>query len=240
MNADPNQTTGTRKNRRPLIMAVTLLGMFMSVLDSMIIGIALPTITEYFHADIALSQWTMTAYLVAMTSTLLIFGKLSEYTGKERMFLAGMGVFTLASLGCALAPTLPMLIALRTVQGIGAAMAASIAMALIIGLFSYKEHGKAMGALGATIALASLTGGPVLGGFLIDLSGWESIFLINIPFGLLLLVTGGVCSMDLKKPATGQIQMDWCGAAGLVMGISGLMFFLGIVAGGVPLTAAVH
>lgn len=191
-------------------MAVTLLGMFMSVLDSMIIGIALPTITEYFHADIALSQWTMTAYLVAMTSTLLIFGKLSEYTGKERMFLAGMGVFTLASLGCALAPTLPMLIALRTVQGIGAAMAASIAMALIIGLFSYKEHGKAMGALGATIALASLTGGPVLGGFLIDLSGWESIFLINIPFGLLLLVTGGVCSMDLKNPQPDRYR--WTGA----------------------------
>ena len=217
-------------------MAVTLLGMFMSVLDNMIIGIALPTITAYFHAEIALSQWTMTAYLIAMTATLLIFGKLSEYTGKERMFLAGMGLFTLASLGCALAPTLLVLIVLRTVQGVGAAMAVSIVMALIIGLFPAGEHGKAMGTLGATIAVASLTG-PVLGGFLIELAGWQSVFLINIPFGLLLLVLG-LWSMDLTKPASGQIPMDWGGAAGLVVGISGLMFFLGSLSGGASQSAA--
>lgn len=211
-------------------MAVTLLGMFMAVLDGMIIGIALPTITGYFNADIALSQWTMTAYLVAMTSTMLIFGKLSEYTGKERMFLAGIAVFTAGSLGCALVPTLPLLILMRVVQGIGAAMAVSIAMAIIIGLFPYKEHGKAMGALGATIGIASLMG-PVLGGFLTDLAGWQSIFLINIPLGVILLLIG-IWSMNLKKPASGELKMDRAGAAGLILGISGLIFLPGTIAKG--------
>ena len=212
-------------------MIVALLGMYMSVLDSVIISIALPSITSYFDADIALSQWTMTGYLVAVTAAMLIFTRLSESYGKNRMFLAGMAVFTISSLGCALAPALPALIGFRIVQGIGAAMAISIVMAIIFELYSFSEHGRAMGILSATIAIASLSG-PVLGGVLLSLFSWHTIFMINIPIGII-LVSFGVCSMDLKKPEkSGKNKMDWIGAGSLVSVIASSMLFLGFVAEG--------
>lgn len=212
-------------------MIVALLGMYMSVLDSVIISIALPTITSYFNAEIALSQWTITGYLVAMTASMLIFARLSDTIGKNRMFLAGMAVFTASSLVCALAPTLPVLIGLRVVQGIGAAMAVSIVMAIIFELYPFSEHGKAMGLLGSTIALASLSG-PVIGGFLLNLFSWHAIFMINIPIGMVLL-SFGISSMDLVKPKkSGRDKMDWIGAGSLAAAIASSMIFLGFVAEG--------
>jgi len=226
------ETTGkSNQNKRKTVMIVALLGMYMSVLARVIFSIALPSITSYFDADIALSQWTMTGYLVAITAAMLIFSRLSESSGKNRMFLAGIAVFTASSLGCALAPALPVLIGMRVVQGIGAAMAVSIVMAIIFELYSFSEHGKAMGLLASTIAIASLSG-PVLGGFLLNLFDWRAIFMINIPIGIALL-SFGICSMDLEKPKkTGKDTMDWTGAGSLSAAIASSMLFLGFVAEG--------
>lgn len=210
-------------------MAVALLGMYMSVLDGVIISIALPTITSYFNADIALSQWAITGYLVAMTALMLVFARLSDSFGKNRMFLVGMAVFTISSLGCALASTLPLLIGLRIVQGIGAAMSVSIVMAIIFELYPFSEHGKAMGLLGSTIAIASLSG-PVLGGFLLDVFSWHAIFMINVPIGII-LVTFGIRSMDLERPKkSDKDNMDWIGAGSFAAAVVSSMLFLGFIA----------
>ncbi|WP_342771211.1 MULTISPECIES: MFS transporter [unclassified Methanoculleus] len=215
---------------RNIVMVVALLGMYMTVLDSVVITIALPTITAAFHADIALSQWTITGYLVAMTASMLVFARMAAYFGKNRIFLAGIGLFTIASLGCALAPTLPVLIGMRILQGLGAAMAAALVMVIVFELYPADGQGKAMGILGGTIALASVTG-PCIGGVLLDLAGWPAIFLINIPIGIL-LVTLGIQSMDVKKPVlTHRFVMDWTGAATFTVMVTSFMVFLSLIAG---------
>jgi len=215
---------------RTTVMAVALLGMFMTVLDCVIITIALPTITAAFHAEIAVSQWTMTGYLTAMTASMLVFARLAADFGKNRIFLAGMAVFTIASLGCAVAPTLQVLIAMRVLQGVGAAMAIALVMAIVFELYPFEMQGKAMGLLGGTVAVASLSG-PCLGGVLLDLAGWQAIFLINIPVGILLLVLG-IRSMDLKRPdASDQVAMDRGGAASLVVAVASFMVLPGLLAG---------
>ncbi|MBP2132501.1 EmrB/QacA subfamily drug resistance transporter [Methanomicrobium sp. W14] len=218
-------------DKRKAVMFVALLGMYMSVLDGVVISIALPTITSYFNADLALSQWTITGYLVAMTAAMLVFARMSESVGKNRMFLSGMAVFTAGSLGCALAPTLSVLICLRIIQGLGAAMSVSIVMAIIFELYPFSEHGKAMGLLGSTIAVASLSG-PVLGGFLLSFFSWHAIFMINVPVGIA-LVAFGAYSMDLKKPEKSEkVRTDWPGAASLGAAIVSSMLFLGYIADG--------
>ncbi|MDQ1312824.1 MAG: hypothetical protein QG605_1363 [Euryarchaeota archaeon] len=211
-----------------MAMFVALLGMFMSVLDCVVITIALPAITSDFNADISLSQWTMTGYLTAMTASMLIFARISYYTSKSRLFLAGMAVFTISSLGCALAPTLVALIAFRVIQGLGAAMAISIIMAIVIELYPFSEQGKAMGLVGGTVALASLSG-PFIGGVLLDTAGWPAIFLINIPIGAILLLIG-FRSMDLSRPKLqGRLTMDWTGAGSFAVAVISFMMFWGSI-----------
>jgi EmrB/QacA subfamily drug resistance transporter len=220
-----------------LAMGVVLLGLFMSVLDTVIVSIALPSITEHFGNDISQSQWVMTAYLVTMTAFLLIFGKLSSFTGLKRMFLGGLAIFTISSLGCGIATSLEMLVALRILQAIGASMAASISMALIFRLNSPQRQGKAMGIMGATIAIASLAG-PGLGGFLIGLFDWRAIFLINIPVGVIALLVG-VPYLNVSESQPGSIKMDWIGAAAFIIGVTSFMAFLNTIAmGGVNSPAA--
>ncbi len=229
---NPAEHPGTKTvPHKKTITIVILLAMFMAVLDCMIVSIALPTITAFYNADIAVSQWTMTGYLVTMTAAMLIFARLSEKYGKNRLFLAGMALFTASSLGCALAPILPVLIALRCVQGLGAAMSVSVLMAILFDIHRFEEHGKAMGILGATVALASVSG-PVLGGFLVEFTGWQSIFFINIPVGMLLLVLG-VFSMDLTAPQCNELfVMDISGAGSLVIAVVSFMLAVGFAAGG--------
>jgi EmrB/QacA subfamily drug resistance transporter len=230
MNTESQHIPAAENATRNAVMAVALLGMYMTVLDSVIITIALPTITSVFHADIAVSQWTMIGYLVAMTASMLVFARLAGYFGKNRIFLVGMAVFTAASLGCALAPSLPVLIGMRIVQGVGAAMAVALVMAIIFELYPFEGQGRAMGLLGGTIAVASLSG-PCIGGVLLELAGWPAIFLINIPIGIL-LVGFGIRSMDLAKPdAAYRFVMDWGGAVSLVIAVASCMVFLTLIAG---------
>lgn len=224
-----NQNFPTGKEYK-LAMGVVLLGLFMSVLDTVIVSIALPSITEHFGNDISQSQWVMTAYLVTMTAFLLIFGKLSSFTGLKRMFLGGLAIFTVSSLGCGIASSLEMLVALRILQAIGASMAASISMALIFRLNSPQRQGKAMGIMGATVAIASLAG-PGLGGLLIGLFDWRAIFLVNIPVGVIALLVG-VRYLNVSEDRPDIIKMDWIGAAAFIIGVTSFMAFLNTIAMG--------
>jgi MFS family permease len=140
---------------RNVLAFIILLGIFMFVIDGSVVSIALPTITRYFQADVAQTQWVITSYLV-LTSLLMIFGKIAERTGKVRLFLAGFVIFTMASVACGLSTTLSMLIFFRAVQAAGAAMSFSISTAIIFQIYHHGEQGRAMGYIGTTVSLASM------------------------------------------------------------------------------------
>ncbi len=224
-------------NRR-IVMLLILTGILMFVIDGSVVNIALPTITAYFGADVAQSQWVITSYLVTVTSLLMVFGKLSEYTGKTKLFLAGFALFTLASVACGLSSSLEMLILFRAVQAVGAAAAFSISAALIFEIYPAGERGKAMGYIGTTVSLASIAG-PMLGGYLVDFFGWHYIFLINVPIGVVLLALSTRYmkveeevneEVEEKIERTKHLRIDWLGAIGMIAFVVSLMMLLGELA----------
>lgn len=222
-------TQAERLNKdRYKIMAVVLMGVFMSVLDTNVVNVALPTITSYFHVDLAQSQWVVTTYLIVLTSFLLIFGRLSERVGKARLFIFGFLIFTVSSLACGLSNSIEMLIACRALQGIGASIALSIDMAILMQAFPQYERGKAFGFLATTIAIGSIAG-PIIGGFVVGLVGWQYVFFINVPVGIA-LIAAALKYMKLEETKVERLNMDWIGAASLVSLIVSLMLLLGSLA----------
>lgn len=216
---------------RSIVMLLILTGILMFVIDGSVVNIALPTITIYFDADVAQSQWVITSYLVTVTSLIMVFGKLSEYTGKARLFLAGFVIFTLASVACGLSGSLEMLIIFRALQAVGAAAAFSISAALIFELYPPGERGRAMGYIGTTVSLASIAG-PMLGGYIVDFFGWQYIFLINVPIGIILLALSSkyLRLEEKERERKGQLKIDWLGAVGMITFVFSLMMFLGELA----------
>lgn len=218
------------EKKTPFILPIIVFAaIFMAVVDGSVVNIALPTITAYFGVNVTLSQWIVTGYLVTMTSLLLVFGRISEYIGRSRVFILGFLIFTLASLACGLSPDLHQLIFFRVIQAIGASMLFSISGAIIFSIYPKSERGKAMGYVGATVAVGSIAG-PVLGGFLVDTLGWEYIFLINVPIGALFIPLA-MKYLRKEENAAKAVRMDWPGAAAMVIFMVALMFTLSSLAG---------
>jgi EmrB/QacA subfamily drug resistance transporter len=163
--------------------------MLLSSLGTSIANVALPTLAQAFHASFQQVQWIVLAYLLAITTLIVSVGRLGDVIGRRRLLLAGTCLFTLASLLCALAPTLPLLIAARAAQGLGAAVMMALTMAFVADTVPKERTGSAMGLLGTTSAIGTALG-PSLGGLLIATLGWPSIFLVNVPLGILALLLG--------------------------------------------------
>jgi EmrB/QacA subfamily drug resistance transporter len=206
---------------RYIILAIILIGTFMAMLDATMVSIALPNMTVHFNVDLIQSQWTITGYLLAMTGLFIFFGKVSDYTGKARLFMAGWAIFGLSSLACGLAPGLKELIAFRIAQGIGASMVACISAAMIYLVFPPQERGKALGMVGVVFGGAALIG-PGLGGFIVDSLGWQYIFFINVPLCIVLLALA-LKYLKIPEQTTKRFEMDWIGAATLFVAIVTLM-----------------
>ena len=183
---------------RWLALIVLCLGDLMIVLDVTIVGVALPSIREDLGFSEESLAWIVNAYLLTFGGFLLLGGRLGDIVGHRRMFLAGIALFTLASIGCGLADTQGLLIAARAVQGIGGAIVSAVALSLIITLFTEPaERAKAMGVFGF-VASGGGSIGVLLGGVLTDTLDWHWIFLVNVPVGiavfaltLVLLPAGG-------------------------------------------------
>jgi EmrB/QacA subfamily drug resistance transporter len=183
---------------RWLALIVLCLGDLMIVLDVTIVGVALPSIREDLGFSEESLAWIVNAYLLTFGGFLLLGGRLGDIVGHRRMFLAGIALFTLASIGCGLADTQGLLIAARAVQGIGGAIVSAVALSLIITLFTEPaERAKAMGVFGF-VASGGGSIGVLLGGVLTDTLDWHWIFLVNVPVGiavfaltLVLLPSGG-------------------------------------------------
>lgn len=164
-------------------MAVVWIGIFMATLDGSIVNLALPVLTDFFKTDITTIEWVVMAYLLTITSLLMSLGRISDMVGRKNIFAGGLAVFTVGSALCAFSTTEGQLILFRIFQGIGAAMLMATGIAIITHAFPPRERGKAMGLIGTVVSIGSMTG-PILGGFLIQRVGWQSIFYINIPVGI--------------------------------------------------------
>src|SRR5947208_12115571 len=163
---------------------VVCVGTFMLLLDITIVNVALPKIASDLKAGFSDIQWVIDAYALTLASVLLTAGTLADRLGRRLVYAVGLGLFSVASLLCALSPSALFLILARAGQGIGGAIMFATSLALLAQEFHGRERGTAFGAWGATIA-ASAAVGPLLGGALTQAFGWSSIFFINVPVGII-------------------------------------------------------
>ncbi|GAA2177513.1 DHA2 family efflux MFS transporter permease subunit [Leucobacter tardus] len=161
-----------------------VIGFFMILVDTTIVSVANPSIMSGLGASLTATLWATSAYLLAYAVPLLITGRLGDRFGQRRVYLIGLTVFTLSSLACGLAGEITTLIIARVFQGLGAALMTPQTMAVITRIFGPRERGSAMAVWGVTAGVATLVG-PILGGFLLDGFGWEWIFFINVPVGVI-------------------------------------------------------
>lgn len=164
-----------------------LVGFFMILLDATIVSVANPSIMDALHADYDAVIWVTSAYLLAYAVPLLLAGRLGDRFGPRNLYLAGLAVFTAASLWCGLAGSIEVLVAARVVQGVGAALLTPQTLSTITRVFPPERRGVALSVWGATAGVATLVG-PLAGGVLVDGLGWQWIFIVNVPIGILGLV----------------------------------------------------
>lgn len=169
--------------RRWYILAVLVMQPFMACLDSSIVNVALPIIQKNLGSNMAGTEWIISSYLIVISATILIFGRLGDMNSKSSIFIKGILIFVLGSLLCGMSPSLNILIFSRVIQAIGASMLMATNQGIITDVFPPNERGKALGISGSFVALGSILG-PALGGFIVTYFTWHYIFLINIPIGI--------------------------------------------------------
>jgi EmrB/QacA subfamily drug resistance transporter len=218
-------SASAHKNKWYILFSVGM-GVFLATIDSSIVNIALPTLVKSFNTKFAVVQWVVLSYMLTIATLLLSMGRLGDLRGKKGIYLRGMIIFTFGSILCGLSQTIYWLIFFRVVQGIGAAMMASLGAAMVTEAFPGKERGKALGTIGGIVSIGIITG-PVLGGILIDVLSWHWIFFVNIPLGIL-----GLVMVWRFVPVTLSVKeqrFDFAGAG--IMFISVLSFLLALTLG---------
>ncbi|HEY0247271.1 MAG TPA: DHA2 family efflux MFS transporter permease subunit [Gryllotalpicola sp.] len=220
-------TTNTKEIRPWPALWALVIGFFMILIDTTIVSVANPSIQKGLETNTDDVIWVTSAYLLTYAVPLLMTGRLGDRFGPKRIYLIGLVVFTLASLWCGLADSLPgsgiaNLIIARAVQGLGASLMTPQTMAVITRTFPPQNRGSAMALWGATAGVATLVG-PILGGVLVDGLGWEWIFFVNVPIGIIAFILAAVLVPDL---GTRDHRFDWLGvflsAAGMFLLVFGL------------------
>ena len=197
-----------------------VLGFFMILVDTTIVTVAIPRMQEDLDADLTGLLWVTSAYLLAYAVPLLITGRLGDRLGLKSVYLVGLVVFTASSLWCGLAGSVEMLVLARVVQGLGAGMMTPQTMSMITRMFSPRQRGQAMAVWGATAGVASLVG-PVLGGVLVDGPGWQWIFFVNVPVGVLALL---LVLRNVPRFPRRSHSFDWLGVVLSATGLFLLVF----------------
>jgi len=196
---------------------------FMLLLDITIVNIALPSIQSDLNASLSSLQWVVDAYALTLASFLLLFGSLGDRLGRRRIFSIGFGVFTLASLLCGLSNDATVLNFFRALQGVGGAGMFATSLALIAQEFEGGQRASAIGVWGATVG-GAVAVGPLVGGAITDAFGWEWIFFVNVPIGVVAIL---LTETKLANVAASDPQpIDWAGLVTFSLGLFGLIFGL--------------
>lgn len=208
------------------VMATVAVGVFLSTIDGSIVSLALPVLARELGATFAALQWVVLAYAFTVVSLMLVAARLADRYGKKRMYLAGFVIFTLGSLGCAASSGVGSLLAGRVVQSMGGAGLVALGAALVTEAFPATERGRAMGLVGAIVSVG-LVSGPSLGGFILEVLPWQSLFLVNVPLGIL----GAALTLRFvpSDPSVRGQRFDWRGALLLVGTL--LSFLLAVTLG---------
>ncbi|HTH98441.1 MAG TPA: MFS transporter [Stellaceae bacterium] len=205
-----------------LTLVASILATSLAFIDGSVVNVALSSIAHSFAASAAQLQWTVNAYLLPLSALLLIGGAAGDHFGRRRVFVLGIALFALASIGCAMAPNLQTLLAARAVQGMGAAMLMPNSLALLSGAFSGAARGRAIGTWAAAGAITGAIG-PPLGGMLIELAGWRAIFFVNVPIAVTAI---GIAMRYVEENETERQPLDWAGALLATAGLGALTWSL--------------
>ncbi|HVW47097.1 MAG TPA: DHA2 family efflux MFS transporter permease subunit [Solirubrobacterales bacterium] len=223
--ADPNAL-----DRATMITAgVVLLGAIMSILDTTIVNVAIDRLSIDFNASLTTIQWVVTGYTLALAAVIPATGWAADRFGTKRIYLSSLALFMLGSALCAVAWSAGSLIAFRVLQGVGGGMIMPAVMTIMTKKAGPHRMGRVMGILGVPMLIAPIIG-PILGGWLVDDVSWRWIFLINVPIGVIALITGyRVLEKDTSQPSH---RLDWLGMALLSPGLTLLIFGLAESASG--------
>jgi EmrB/QacA subfamily drug resistance transporter len=222
MTAPPVQVE--RRHSPWLVLAVLCLGFFMILLDTTIVNIAIPAISDKLHASLSDILWILNSYVLAYAVLLIPAGRLGDLYGPKLLFVVGMVIFTLASAACGFAQNPTQLIVFRIVQGVGGALLTPQTLSVLTIIFPPDKRGAAFGIWGATAGVATIAG-PVVGGWLVTDFGWRWIFFVNVPVGAVALVAAAIVMPSIKLNR--RHRLDWTGTvlatAGLFLVTFGLI-----------------
>ncbi len=206
------------------LLAVAVAGSGMAFLDGTVVNVALPDIGRDFGASTSDLQWILNGYLLTLASLILLGGSLGDRYGRRRVFVLGVGVFTAASLLCAVAPSVELLIAARLLQGVGGALLTPGSLALIEASFRAGDRARAIGAWSGLGGVATAFG-PLLGGYLIGAISWRAIFLINLPIGAL-VIWAAIRHVPESWDPMASGRLDLGGAVLAALGLAGTTYAL--------------
>ena len=206
------------------VIAATVLGSSMAMLDGTVVNVALPTIGKDLHTSLAGLQWVITAYTLTLAGLILLGGALGDRHGRRRIFVIGVIWFALASVLCGLAPDIGVLIAARALQGIGGALLTPGSLAIIQAAFAADDRPKAIGAWSGLGGVAGAVG-PLLGGWIIGAVGWRWIFLLNLPLAAA-VVAVTVRHVPETRDPTSHGRFDWTGAILAALALAGITYAL--------------
>jgi EmrB/QacA subfamily drug resistance transporter len=211
-------------SRRWWVLVVISAALFMVFLDATIVNIALPHIMKAFNEDIASVEWVMNAYVLVFAALLITLGKLGDLFGRKRLFLSGLGIFTVASLLCGVSPSNGFLIGARGLQAIGGAAMMPATLSILNVTFSEGDRGLALGIWGAVAGVANALG-PVIGGTLVDTYSWRLIFLVNLPVGIIALIAAIMIVRESKDPKASR-YVDFPGVVASTLALFCLAYAL--------------
>ncbi len=208
-----------------LVAGTVLIGTVMAVLDSSIVNVALPSMTGTLGVTVEEITWVVTGYILAQVIVMPITALLSERYGRKNFYLFSVGLFTISSMACGAARTLPLMVVFRVLQGVGGGVIMTVAQAILRETFPAEEQGMAMGIYGMGVVVAPAIG-PTLGGWLTDTYSWPWVFFINVPIGVLnvIMITRVIQDPSYLERHKGSI--DWGGLALLATGLGALQLML--------------
>ena len=220
----PAQRVARLRSYRWFVIATVCVGAFMGQLDSSIAQLLLPRLELEFDARLSTVSWVAVAYLLAMAAFLPIFGRLADMMGRKLLYTGGFLLFVLGSALCGVAPSLPVLIAFRVLQGVGAALLSSNSVAIVVAAAGPERRGQALGVLSAAQAVG-LSAGPAIGGLVLDVLDWRWVFWINVPVGL----AGTLMGWFVLPPTENlpdDARFDWRGALLIAPALTALVAML--------------